>query len=581
MSAAVTTLSTEQPWPGTVAYTEADRPYFHGRKRESEELQHLLDRDVITLVYGPASVGKTSVVQAGLLPALSLEKWLPVVASLDWTAPAVKPVPAEDPDPSEPTTVPLDRPLSRQLLNSLQAAAEQQGLASPLLAEGDSLWEYFHRAGNRWWSARQQVITPVLILDNFEAVFTAARTNATTLRHAESFLEELSQLAANRPPSRVSLRLEQSEESDTAFDFDPVPVRIVLVMREEYVGMLAELRDQFPTLSRSRLRIAPFTKVQTRDALMRSSLQGNLFADGALDATVAQLADSASSGEYISPASVSALGAALAAERAKRGASTITEDFLAPRPAAPTPAIAPTSAPLASVAVVSDQDLRNRLNVAERRGRYSQLAAMAASFVAICSIGAALVIGVSRHDSNHLSADLDTSGTYPAPAVPAATKAEPPVPSPEQSPVADAPNGTPGRETTTIIVADPKPPAVEGLAQPPQNPERSSPAQTTPTEPASKPANSTTPNPDAAREEAELAEIQRQINESAAQKEEEEKKREFIRRQEHPREPAARKEVADPPRPAVRRPPATPPSTTDRATPERTNRSRQGSFVGG
>lgn len=62
------------PYKGLAAFTEADAPDFFGRARLVDQLLALLGRDGtsgrIIAVVGPSDIGKSSVVRAGLLPAL-------------------------------------------------------------------------------------------------------------------------------------------------------------------------------------------------------------------------------------------------------------------------------------------------------------------------------------------------------------------------------------------------------------------------------------------------------------------------------------------------------------------------------
>ncbi len=66
--------SERNPYKGLAAFTEADAPDFFGRARLVDQLLALLRRDGpsgrIIAVVGPSGIGKSSVVRAGLLPAL-------------------------------------------------------------------------------------------------------------------------------------------------------------------------------------------------------------------------------------------------------------------------------------------------------------------------------------------------------------------------------------------------------------------------------------------------------------------------------------------------------------------------------
>ena len=58
------------PYPGTRAFGEADKDFFFGRSAEVEALAKLVDSTELGMLVGPAGVGKTSLLLAGLLPAL-------------------------------------------------------------------------------------------------------------------------------------------------------------------------------------------------------------------------------------------------------------------------------------------------------------------------------------------------------------------------------------------------------------------------------------------------------------------------------------------------------------------------------
>lgn len=320
-------LNPSQPWPAGAPYTEADRPFFHGRKREIEELRRLLLRETMTILSGAEGTGKTSLVHAGLLPSLNTD-WLPVVVRLDWAQ-------ATD-----------EKPLTHQVLTAISEAGKSRKLEAPdLAANGGTLWETFHRKGARWWNSRQRVVTPLIILDQFEEAFTAGLANAKLRRHRDHFFEELSQLAANRPPTKIGLQLEEGTEDPEAFNFAAVPLRIIVVIREEYAPRLIALHSLFPTLRRSELRLTDFAVEQGRDALMRASAQQTLFADGVIDQLLPQLTTGSDRDHPIPPRHLSIMAAKLAADRIKRNAGQITADFLSsPSSAGSQPAAAPAPA---------------------------------------------------------------------------------------------------------------------------------------------------------------------------------------------------------------------------------------------
>lgn len=60
----------ESPYKGLMPYAEEDAAYFFGRDAEREILTSNLLSARLTLLYGPSGVGKSSVLRAGVIPAL-------------------------------------------------------------------------------------------------------------------------------------------------------------------------------------------------------------------------------------------------------------------------------------------------------------------------------------------------------------------------------------------------------------------------------------------------------------------------------------------------------------------------------
>lgn len=72
------------PYKGLQPYTEADRAYFFGRERDQEIIAANLYAAPLTILYGASGVGKTSVLFAGVIPALRQTPRLAVVVFRAW-----------------------------------------------------------------------------------------------------------------------------------------------------------------------------------------------------------------------------------------------------------------------------------------------------------------------------------------------------------------------------------------------------------------------------------------------------------------------------------------------------------------
>ena len=122
-----------------------------------------------------------------------------------------------------------------------------------------TLWEYFHRTP--WWDRRNRLLTPVLVFDQFEELFTLGRNDA----RAAALLEQLADLAENRIPPVVRARLEQGAALD--FDYNQPNYALVISLREDFLPEMDDLRDRLPSLLQNRLRLLPLNGAQALEAV--------------------------------------------------------------------------------------------------------------------------------------------------------------------------------------------------------------------------------------------------------------------------------------------------------------------------
>jgi hypothetical protein len=72
------------PYVGLRPFTAAERAYFFGRERDRRVIAANLVASPLTVLYGPSAVGKSSVLQAGVVPQLAVEPRTAVVYFATW-----------------------------------------------------------------------------------------------------------------------------------------------------------------------------------------------------------------------------------------------------------------------------------------------------------------------------------------------------------------------------------------------------------------------------------------------------------------------------------------------------------------
>ncbi|HZZ19589.1 MAG TPA: hypothetical protein VFE25_09475 [Opitutaceae bacterium] len=231
-------VDAQNPWLGLVSFTEETRGYFHGREEEAAELSRRVQRKLLTVLFGQSGLGKTSILQAGLVPRLRPDGYCPVYVRLDYNPHA--------PSPSEQ--------IKRAMFQETKAAGTwtQSGSA----VEGETLWEFLHHRDDVLKDAGGRVLTPILIFDQFEEIFTLAQSDDAGRKKAQEFLADLADLVENRPPAALEARIDRDEADASRFDFTRADYRILISLREDYLAHLEGLKAQMPSVTQNRMRLA-------------------------------------------------------------------------------------------------------------------------------------------------------------------------------------------------------------------------------------------------------------------------------------------------------------------------------------
>ncbi len=242
-------VDTEHPWPGLVSFEETNSEFFFGRETEIAEMERLVTNGPVSVLFGRSGLGKTSLLRAGVFPRLRLKNYLPIYVRLNYS----------DGSP------PLVEQTREALWSGLQSAKIEARPPDP----EETLWEYCQRDDVDFWDARIRLITPVLVFDQFEEIFTLGRKSHNVERDRERFKEELQALINNSPPERVREKFKRNPELVGRFDFEKRTVKVLISLREDYLPDLDALRTQFHGLGQNRMRLEPLTGRQAREVILK------------------------------------------------------------------------------------------------------------------------------------------------------------------------------------------------------------------------------------------------------------------------------------------------------------------------
>ncbi len=240
----------ERPWLGLAHFTAADRDYFYGREAEIRELTERVRRAPLTILYGVSGYGKSSLIGAGLSPFLTDDGYSVTHLSRCYDDLAIRPLVGD----------------------VIAAVIATHSTAIAPNATDTTLWEFFHDRRQPWFEHGENrdkpAVRPVLILDQFEEIFTRGEdrssddkeADATARAHARDFLHQLADLIENRPPASLRERLESGATSDKRelirlYDFQARPLRIALSLRDDFLGRLERWRRVMPGIMEHRVEL--------------------------------------------------------------------------------------------------------------------------------------------------------------------------------------------------------------------------------------------------------------------------------------------------------------------------------------
>ncbi len=260
------------------------------------------------MLFGRSGYGKTSLLHAGLFPRLRGEDFLPVYLRLDFS-------------PEAP-------PLLAQVHAKLAASAAENGIEAPSSAPDIALWTFFHARSTEFWGPRNRLVTPVLVFDQFEEIFTLV--GDVVRPQAEALLAQIADLAENRPPPEFAAAIDSGVREVADTEFGEVAVKLVLSFREDYLARFEALRSRMPSIMQSRLAIAPMDETQGLDAVLKSGRR--LIAPDVAQEVIGFVADRRRGGgtgrREIEPALLSVVCRELNNRRIRAGQPQITHDLL-------------------------------------------------------------------------------------------------------------------------------------------------------------------------------------------------------------------------------------------------------------
>src|ERR671925_435873 len=217
----------QQPYIGPRAFrrVEADRLRFSGRDTEIDEIVALITSHRIVLIYAHSGAGKTSIINAGVIPSLAKDGFevLPV-ARVQVTSPT-SPVSPKNGNNNIPSKVE-----NIYIYNALQSLGRERPEIKPESISDLALFEFLDRYFPTRKNENREVRPQLLIFDQLEELFSFYPDN--WIEQQRNFFQQVADSLDNNPF-----------------------LRVIFVIREDFLAQLDPFRSILPEKLRARFRL--------------------------------------------------------------------------------------------------------------------------------------------------------------------------------------------------------------------------------------------------------------------------------------------------------------------------------------
>ena len=261
----------KNPYKELSPYIESDANRFKGRTLEIEEMYEGFDRNEFLVCHADSGEGKSSVIEAGLIPKMKKNCYFPIRVIF------------KSDEHFKNNDVDFDEIICAAIQNEIEKLKDNRGVSVNIVypqrfENSDdyelSGWEKELIGCFAWLKLRYARITvdnllytPVLIFDQFEEVF----TNPQSQEWTDKFFAWLQELSTDLCPQRIIKELEKHIGKENFPEINTQKFfKAIFSLRSEYVGKLdywGLQRHYIPLLKNNRYLLRPLTMKGAKEVI--------------------------------------------------------------------------------------------------------------------------------------------------------------------------------------------------------------------------------------------------------------------------------------------------------------------------
>lgn len=228
-------------YPGIRSFETSEQHLFFGRTRETEDLYHLVTVESLSVLFAKSGMGKTSLINAGLVPLLKKDNYYPIYIRFQDTSLS----------PLTHIKIVLDKYIN---INKLTQFGQQK----------NPLWE--------WIKACEfdNNAIPVLIFDQFEEFFSHPKTDR------QAFTKQLADLINYYIPNEQETAFRKiprkARTPEQLAWYQQPDLRILVSIRSDRLSHLDEMTVYIPPILHNRFHLKPLDSTQAKTAIIKPAL---------------------------------------------------------------------------------------------------------------------------------------------------------------------------------------------------------------------------------------------------------------------------------------------------------------------
>jgi hypothetical protein len=239
-------------YPGTKPFTTDERGIFFGRDEDIAKLMELIQLEKLVVLYGQSGMGKSSLINAGLLPRLDADKQY---ASHLIRFGAYR---------ASSSVTPLDSAIAQ-----ITAQGAPHTVLNKINPEDNSLW--FHLKSEQMTHPENQGI--ILFIDQFEELFTYPEMDIYLFKQqlADALNTKIPTAFREALRTKVSTDREILTKEEVNQLYQPLQIKVLIGIRSDKMNLLNRLTDTLPDILQKCYELSALSSQQAISAITNPS----------------------------------------------------------------------------------------------------------------------------------------------------------------------------------------------------------------------------------------------------------------------------------------------------------------------